>query len=220
MGFFRLKRDLFLLGVGGLIAVITINAYVVIQAKPYRVSFGEVTQKQVVIIPGAGAKGGVPSDVFRDRLETGAELYHEGMVEKILVSGDHGTKGYDEVNTARLFLLDKGVLPEHIFLDHAGFDTYDTMWRAHHIFGVENAVVVTQKFHLSRAVYLARVFDIDAIGVEADKQPYRDAERLWIREQFARVKAVGNVLLKSEGSVGGPPIPLSNDGRVTWDEGV
>ncbi len=215
-----LARKLLISVIVVLIATASIDVVVSVRAAPYIVSIGDISEKTVVIVPGAGAKGGVPSDVFKDRLLTATELYHEQVVQKILVSGDHGAVGYDEVNAGRTFLLERDVAPEDIFLDHAGFDTYDTMWRAVHIFDVKDAVIVTQAFHLPRAVYLARALGIDAVGVVADKQHYVGAERLWIREQFARVKAFFNVIFGPRSAIGGEAIPLNGDGRITWDEGV
>ncbi|MBI4599136.1 YdcF family protein [Candidatus Uhrbacteria bacterium] len=173
----------------------------------------------VVIVPGAAVREtGKPSDILSDRLLTALELYWSGRVEKFLLSGDHGRAEYDEVNPMRRFLLAHDVPPEDIFLDHAGFDTYDTMYRARHVFQVERALVVTQDFHLPRAIYLARAVGIDAYGVPADRQPYVKIDSFKRREWLAQAKAVLDVWFGSKPTYVGDVIPMAGDGRVTWDE--
>jgi SanA protein len=146
------------------------------------------------------------------------ELYQNGVVEKILVSGDNGQHSYDELNVARKYLLDREVPAEDIFLDHAGFNTFDTMYRARNIFGVDDAVIVTQKFHLPRAIFLAEAQGLDVQGYMADRMIYRDALRNQIRESLARIKAFGMVVLPYRSTYLGEPIDINGDGRQTWDE--
>ena len=131
---------------------------------------------EVAIVLGAKVwPGGAPSSMLEDRLRTGIELYRPGRVDKLLLSGDHGQSTYDEVNAMRQFVLYRGVPPEDVFMDHAGFSTYDTMYRARDVFQVRDALVVTQGFHLERAVYTARALGMDATGVAADLRPYLNA---------------------------------------------
>lgn len=178
----------------------------------------DVPARQTAIVLGALVyRSGRPSDILADRLDTAADLYLAGRVRKILVSGDHGRIEYDEVNAMRRHLQDRGVRPEDIFMDHAGFDTCDTMQRARRVFGVQSAVVVTQAFHLPRAVYLARTCDLDAVGVEADRHVYRKAVRNHVRESVARVKSFAEVHLGIGPHHLGPQIPIEGDGRATWD---
>jgi len=178
-----------------------------------------IAHAPVVIVLGASVlPSGRPSDVLADRLTVAYQVYEAGLADKILVSGDNGQDGYDEVNVMRRYLLDEGVQPEDIFLDHAGFDTYDTVYRAQHVFGVTDAIIVTQDFHLPRALYLADAVGVRAQGVSSDLQPYVKQAWFSTRESLARVKAVGDVLFGAESEYLGEPIDVKGDGRVTWDE--
>lgn len=184
------------------------------------VPIGEVDHAPVAIILGAKVKAdGEPSDILRDRLLTAIDLYRAESVDKILVSGDDGQIEYDEVNAMRLYLLAANVDADDIFLDHAGFDTYDSMIRANKVFGVTKAIIVTQEYHLPRALYLADAFDINAQGVAADRQTYLGILRYQARELLADVKAVVDVILQSSPHFLGDTIDITGDGRVTWDEG-
>lgn len=175
-------------------------------------------QKDAVLVLGAKVyENGRMSDVFRDRAEVAISFYEAGKVRKILVSGDHGTEEYDEVNAAKGFLLSEGVKPEDIFLDHAGFDTYDSVYRAKEVFGVESMVVTTQDFHLPRALYIAEGLGIDACGASSDLHEYRTESQMEFREIFARNKAWLDVFLKSKPKYLGEEIPISGDGQATWD---
>lgn len=173
-----------------------------------------------VIVLGARVfpKSGRLSDMLADRMKTALELYRAGKAERFLLSGDHGTKEYDEVNAMKDFLLEEGVPAEDIFLDHAGFDTYDSMYRARAIFQVESALVVTQEFHLPRAVYIARSLGLDAVGVTADRQPYVGMARNHLRETLARVKAVLSVTFRTKPTYLGETIPITGDALKSWDE--
>lgn len=175
----------------------------------------------VILVLGASVlPNGKPSDILADRLRVAVDLYAAGLGEKVLVSGDNGQDGYDEVNAMRAYLLDAGVEPEDIFLDHAGFDTYDSMYRAIHVFNVSQALVVTQRYHLSRALFIANALGMDARGVSSDLQPYRKQTLFSIRESVARVKAVLDVLRGARPEYLGERIDITGDGRVTWDEGI
>ena len=175
-------------------------------------------QWQVVIVPGASVlRSGVPSDVLADRLLTALELYQADKVEKFLLSGDDGQDGYDEVSSMRDFLLDRGVPGQDIFLDHAGFDTYDTLYRAKAVFGVSSAIIVTQKFHLPRALFIADALAIKNIGVIADRQPYVKAIIFSLREWPARLKALFDVVGRAKPTYLGDPIDITGDGQVTWE---
>lgn len=181
----------------------------------------DVPPAYVVIVPGASVlRNGTPSDILADRLTVAASLYATGKAEKVLVSGDNGQEGYDEVNVMRRFLLDKDVAPEDIFLDHAGFDTYDTMYRARHVFGITDAIVVTQRYHLYRALFVASHLGINATGVSSDLQPYIKQPWFSARETLSRVKAVVDVLTGAKPGYLGDPIDIRGDGRVTWDQDI
>ena len=158
---------------------------------------------------------GTPCLVLRDRLDTAIDLYHAGVSDRLLLSGDHGTVGYDEVTAMKDYALEKGVAEEDIFLDHAGFSTYETMYRAAAIFGAKSCVVVTQRYHLYRAVYLADKMDMQAYGVQADRRGYGRMPYFKAREALARVKDVLFAAFRPEPTYLGTPISLTGDGRIT-----
>jgi SanA protein len=168
------------------------------------------------LVLGAGVRDdGTPSDVLRDRLEEAAVLYRSGRVKKILVTGDHHTTEYDEPNAMRAFLEERGIPTEDVFMDHAGLDTYSSLWRARHVFGVNRMVVVTQRFHLPRALWCARALGMQVEGHPADRRLYRSAVWLAIREIGSRTKAFVDIELSRTPRYTGAAIDLAGDGRVT-----
>ncbi|MDD4358685.1 MAG: ElyC/SanA/YdcF family protein, partial [Candidatus Pacebacteria bacterium] len=114
----------------------------------------DLEESQVALVLGARVYNDRASDIFKDRLDSAIELYAQKKAKKILVSGDHGTKSYDEVNIAKSYLLSNNIKEEDIFLDHAGFDTYDSLYRAKEVFQINNAIIISQSFHLPRALYI------------------------------------------------------------------
>ncbi len=167
---------------------------------------------EVGLVPGAALTddGGL-SSVFTARVQVAIELYKAKKISKILVSGDNSTLSHDEVNPARVYLINQGILDQDIFLDHAGFDTYSSMYRARDIFGVTSIIVSTQSFHLPRAVFIARQLGIEAYGVRADIPNLR--LRNYFRELLANVKAVLDLLLQRTPKFLGDAIPITGDGR-------
>lgn len=205
---------------GVFVFMIGSNLAIILGVKPHIVeTANEVPSAQVAIILGAKVfDTGTISDVLVDRLDTGIDLYGQGKVKKLLLTGDHGRVIYDEVNTMRKYALSKGVPAKDIFMDHAGFDTYDSMYRARDVFDVKNAIVVTQEFHLSRSVYTARALGIDAIGVPADRHIYIKALNFEVRETLARAKAFIELrVTHPKPRFLGPKIPITGDGRLTND---
>lgn len=168
-----------------------------------------------ILILGAGVKDDKPKPMLRDRLLTGIELYKSGAAEKIIMSGDHGRADYDEVNVMRAFALEQGVRAEDIFLDHAGFSTYDSVYRAKNIFGAENIIIVSQKYHLYRALYIAKKLDVKAVGVSANLNTYGGQLKRDIREIIARDKDFFKCIVKPEAEIMGDKIPLDGDGSIT-----
>ena len=169
-----------------------------------------------IIVLGARVyEDGTPCLVLRDRLDTAIELYHAGVSDRLLLSGDHGTVSYDEVTAMKDYAVEKGVAEQDIFLDHAGFSTYETMYRAAAIFGAKSCVVVTQRYHLYRAVYLADKMDMQVYGVQADRREYGRIRYFQTREALARVKDVVFATFRPEPTYLGTPISLSEDGRIT-----
>ncbi len=194
------------------------NAYVLLEGDDATSDVAEVSRAEVAIVPGAFVEpSGKMSAMLADRVKQASALWHAGKVEKILVSGDHGTWQYDEPDTMRKALVRDGVTPEDIFEDHAGFDTWATMVRARSIFGVHDAVVVTQGFHMPRALYLADAAGIDATGLTADLHHWGyQGHKSEVREVLSRVKAVVDVSLDTP-AMAGPKIPIATtDGRESW----
>lgn len=172
----------------------------------------------MAIVLGALVKpDGTMSSMLADRVEQAARLWHAGKVEKIIVSGDHGRWAYDEPGTMREALVEDGVRPRDVFEDHAGFDTWASMVRAREIFGVREAVVITQGFHMPRALFLAEKAGIEATGLTSDLHPYGfQGRKSGVREVFSRLKAVADATLDRP-AIGGPKIPIATaDGRESW----
>ncbi len=180
-------------------------------------SIADAPTRYTGIVLGCRVNGDDPSTCLEERLNTALALYGLGRVERLLLSGDHGTMGYDEVNTMRQWLVDRGVPLEHMFLDHAGFDTYDSMVRALKVFNVQEALVISQAFHLPRAVYLARSIGIDAIGVPADPPQGSSCRGSAVREPLACLKAVMNVTFLSAPHFLGPVIPITGTPDASFD---
>lgn len=205
-----------------IILVLAINIYITQSSNQYIYkSIDQIPEKQAIIVLGAYVRGDNLSLVLEDRVKSAILLYDKGKSNKMLLSGDHGRIDYDEVNRMKKYVLNNGKVNEaHIFLDHAGFDTYDSMYRAKAIFGIENAIIVTQDFHINRAVYIARQLGIDAVGYSVDQTKYvKQLQFKWtLREYLSRVKAFVDVILESTPKYLGDPIPISGDGRLSWDE--
>jgi SanA protein len=164
-------------------------------------------------------RDGRPSFMLRDRVNAAAELYRAGRVDKLLLSGDHSRVDYDEVGTMRRLLLDQGIPAQDIFTDHAGFDTWDSAQRAKRVFDVSSAVVVTQRFHMARALYDARRAGLKVTGYAADRHDYgRIMRKLEVREAAARVKTLADVVTGAEPHFLGAEIPITGDGRASWGD--
>lgn len=210
-------KQAFRFGMYGVVALISfvLLVYVVIflttKTSIYN-SVNEVPATVVALVPGAAlAKGGVLSSIFVARVEGAVALYKAKKVSKILVSGDNSTISHNEVDPARDYLIEQGVPAEDIFLDYAGFDTYSSMYRARDIFGVTTMIVVTQSFHLPRAVFIARHLGIEAYGLRTDIPNLSSAN--YVREIFANEKAVFELLLGRSPKFLGESIPITGDGR-------
>lgn len=181
----------------------------------------DIPEKYTVIVPGAAVVGNKSvSFVLRDRIEGAMTLIDSGKCQKFLVSGDHGTKEYDEVNASRKYVLNMHNIDESIiFMDHAGFSTYETMYRARDVFCVEDCCIVTQKFHVYRAVYIARKMGLNAVGYIAPEinEFGKKSHLTWeVREVLARVKAFFDLLFQTKPTYLGDQIPITGDGHTTW----
>lgn len=177
-----------------------------------------LTDVDCILVLGCGVlPSGRPSSMLSDRLHKSVELYEAGISDRLLMSGDHGTAYYDEVNTMKNFATDKGVPSSHVFMDHAGFSTYESMYRAKEIFCAQRVVIVTQKYHLYRAIYVARALGLDAYGVAAAGDDYGGQIFRDIREILARNKDFFTSLIKPKPEYLGEAIPVSGNGDITND---
>ena len=217
---FKILRVLIGIATAAVIFVVYTNVYMVNSQKDkiYRLdeigNFG--TGYDCVIVFGAGVKpNGEPSDMLADRMETGTEVMNSGITDRMIVSGDHGAKEYDEVRTMKDYAVKRGIDSEKIFKDHAGFSTYDTLYRARDVFKVKKAVLVTQKYHLTRALYLAQSMGIEAVGVSADLHEYRGQSYRQAREYIARTKDMLSAVFKPKPKYLGEEIPVFGNGDVT-----
>jgi vancomycin permeability regulator SanA len=189
----------------------------------YFLSVEETTEMDFdcVLVLGAGVWGDSPSHMLEERLNKGIEVYKIGCTDRILMSGDHGRKDYDEVNVMKNFAIECGATSDEVFMDHAGFSTYESMYRARDIFQVKKVVIVTQRYHLYRAVYNARRLGLDAYGVCADGQYNYD---IFVRsynnsrEALARCKDFVWCIFKPEPTYLGEVIPIHLSGELTDDK--
>ena len=211
--------------IGFLIAQIPIliNAYMFEFSNKYIISVDEASLEDFdcVLVLGAGVWGNSPSHMLEERLNRGIEVYNTGCTDRILMSGDHGREEYDEVNVMKGFAVDSGVEADTVFMDHAGFSTYESMYRARDVFGVNKVIIVTQKYHLYRAVYNARKLGLDAYGVAADGQYNYDIfVRTYnnSREALARCKDFIWCIFKPEPTYLGEAIPIYLSGELTDDK--
>ena len=156
--------------------------------------------------------------MLHDRLRRGVELFQNGAAPKLLMTGDHGREGYDEVDAMKTFAVDAGIASEDVFMDHAGFSTYESMYRAKEIFQAEKIIIVTQEYHLYRAIYIAERLGMQAYGVSCDYRAYSGQTARDVREILARVKDFGTSLFQPKSTYLGEAIPIWGDGNLTNDE--
>ena len=205
-----------------LIAIVfIINHFVKSSTKKQILSENEASKLEdidCILVLGAGIWGDRPSPMLEDRLLEGIDLYQKNVSNKIIMSGDHGKKEYDEVNIMKDFAIEKGIPSENIFMDHAGFSTYESIYRAKEIFEAKKVVIITQKYHLYRALYIAEQLGIEAYGVGADPRKYVGATYREIREILARNKDFIKCLFKPEPTYLGEAIPVSGNGDTTNDK--
>ena len=203
----------------GAVYVFSVNAYVKNTTKDSIITLDEASKLEgvdCIIVLGCYVKpDGVPSDMLYDRIKMGNELYDSGASPKIIMSGDHGQKSYDEVSTMKAYAVDAGVPSEDVFCDHAGFSTYESIYRAKEIFGADKVIIVTQEYHLHRALYVAKSLGIDAYGVSADYRTYAGQFVRDMREILARNKDFITSIFKPEPTYLGESIPINGNGVVT-----
>ena len=204
------------------VIVLTINAHVVSSARSAILSPEEAAAKEnidcILVLGCRVYEDGSLSHMLQDRLQRGLELYLAGAAPKLLMSGDHGQKDYDEVNAMKRFAIEKGVPSEDVFMDHAGFSTYESLYRAKEIFGVEKVIIVTQEYHLHRALYIAQQLGLEAYGVASDYRSYAGQILREIREILARNKDFVNTLFWPEPTWLGEFVPIDGNGDITNDQ--
>lgn len=200
------------------VLVFGIDFYVKQKAKPYILTPEEAGEGyDCVLVLGCGVWGDTPSHMLEDRLLEGISLCQSVASKKLLMSGDHGRKGYDEVNVMKKFAVDRGIPSEDVFMDHAGFSTYESMYRAKEIFKAEKILIVTQDYHLYRAIYDARALGLEAYGVASNPRSYGGQLYRDIREILARNKDFIYSIIKPEPTYLGEAIPVQGNGNLTND---
>lgn len=215
----KLLLTLLILGAIALLGVFAANMHVKLAAKNYIISEEELiklTDVDCILVLGAGVRdNGKPTDMLADRVTVGVRAYKTGVSDRLLMSGDHGRKDYDEVNVMKDFAAERGIPRDDIFCDHAGFSTYESMYRAADIFGAKKIVIVTQSYHLYRAIYDARKLGIEAYGISADERNYRGQKYMDAREVLARAKDFIWCIVKPESTYRGEKISLRGSGSQT-----
>lgn len=172
-----------------------------------------------ILVLGAGVHpDGTPSNMLEDRLLQGITLYSSKASDRLLMSGDHGRINYDEVNIMKGFAIEHGIPSSHIFMDHAGFSTYESLYRARDIFQAKKVIIVSQQYHLYRALYIAKHLGIEAYGVPSDQRTYYGQLRRDLREILARNKDFLTCIIKPKPTYLGEAIPVNGDGDLTNDK--
>ncbi|QQR86856.1 MAG: YdcF family protein [Flavobacteriales bacterium] len=200
-------------------ALFGVNAWVLHRSSAGIVaSTDHLNKAWTIVVLGSFVTDDGVSACVEERLQRAFEVYSSAKGQRFLITGDHGRNDYDEVNTMLRRLVQMGVPKEHIFLDHAGFDTYDSMWRAKHVFQVDSAIIVSQGFHLPRAQYLASAVGLRAQSIAADPPDGSVCARAGVREPLARIKAFMNAVLRSEAHHAGPAIPITGSSSASHDQ--
>lgn len=218
---FRVFVLCFCFGCLGLLTLFIINSYIKATVKDRMITL-EDAQKldkiDCILVLGAGIWADQrPSPMLEDRLIRGIELYNTGISDRLLMSGDHSRKDYDEVNVMKQYAISHGIVSSDIFMDHAGFSTYESLYRAKKIFEADRIIIVTQGYHVYRALYVAKQLGIEAYGVSADLGEYSGQTYRELREVLARTKDFYYCMIKPEPTYLGEAIPVSGNGDLTND---
>lgn len=210
------------LAVLGCILVLGINLWVTGSVKNSILTQEQAVQLEdvdcIIVLGCQVHSDGTPSSMLEDRLKQGIALYELGAAPKLLMSGDHGTEPYDEVDAMKRYAIEAGVPTVDVFMDHAGFSTYETVYRAKAIFQAKKVLIVTQRYHLYRALYIAEALGLEAYGVAAEYRQYGGQFNRDVREVLARVKDFGMSLFKPDPTYLGETIPISGSGEMTHDD--
>ena len=212
------KIALYLLIIG-LVAVVSVNYYVKSSTKKnIHYSLKRFPKNDVGIIFGAGINGDQPSKYLKDRLDAGILLYKAKRINKILLSGDNGREEYDELTVMKNYCFRNGVDTTKIFIDYAGFDTYSTMYRAKHIFKIKKATLISQEYHLNRAIYIGQKLGIKSVGYSANKGEYRGYKYVTFREYLSIFKSFFDVLRNREPRFSGNPININGTSNYSKED--
>lgn len=217
----RILIAVLILGLAGAGAVLGVNGYVVYTTASRILTpeeAAELTDVDCILVLGCLVHdSGEPSDMLEDRLRRGVELFEAGTGQKLLMSGDHGRVTYNEVQAMKQYAVDRGIASSDIFMDHAGFSTYESLYRARDIFQAKKILIVTQEYHLHRALYIANALGLEAYGVSADYRSYTGQTAREIREILARNKDFFTAMIQPKPTYLGETIPISGDGNLTND---
>lgn len=211
-----------ILGVLTVALLLGINSWVKSSVRNYILTeeqAAQLTNMDCILVLGCkvGADGTL-SHMLEDRLRQGVALYDLGAAPKLLMSGDHGTAEYDEVDAMKRYAVDAGIASQDVFMDHAGFSTYESVYRAKEVFQARRVIIVTQEYHLYRALMVAREMGLEAYGVAVNYRTYVGQTARDIREILARVKDFGMTIFWPEPTYLGDVIPISGNGELTHDE--
>ena len=213
--------SVFLIGLLGGVTVLGLNALVIGTTSDKILTTVQATQLEdvdcILVLGCKVHEDGVPSHMLEDRLKRGVALYKSGAAPKILMSGDHGQLEYDEVNAMKKYAIDAGIPSSDVFMDHAGFSTYESMYRAKEVFGARKIIIVTQEYHLYRAIYAAEQMGMEAYGVDSDYRTYSGQLMRDVREVLARVKDKLTAEFKPLPTYLGDEIDIGGNGDVTND---
>ncbi len=214
---------IFCVGIVGVVYLLCVNSYIVNSTKDNILTVEAASQLEdidCVLVLGAKVNGTTLSHMLEDRVKTGISIYNSGAAPKILMSGDHGRKEYDEVNAMKDYAKEQGIASEDIFMDHAGFSTYESLYRARDIFCAEKIIIISQEYHLHRALYIAEYLGLEAYGVDGQLRPYAVDTNIYntLREFLARNKDFIYVRLNPEPTYMGEVIPISGNGDLTNDK--
>ncbi len=212
--------SMIIIGIIGIVAIFLIDFYVRETTKKQikKEEISSLEKMDCILVLGAGIWGDKPSHMLEDRLLQAISLYENKVAPKIIMSGDHSKENYDEVNLMKQFAMDKGVPSEDIFMDHAGFSSYESLYRAKEIFGVEKVVIVTQKYHLYRALYIANQLKMQSYGIASNPREYAGQTYREAREILARNKDFVKCIFKPKPKFLGDKISITtSSGDITND---
>lgn len=200
-----------------ILLLLIINTYIILSTKKQIINIDQIQIEDVdcILILGAGIRRNRPSPMLEDRLITGINLYNNQISNKILVSGDHTNDDYDEVNVMKNYLIENNIPTSNIFMDHLGISSYDSIYRAKKIYKANKIIIVTQEYHLYRALYIANQLDIEAYGISATKNNYHGQAKRDIREFLARIKDFFKCIFKPESTYLGEVYPINGNGDKT-----